>query len=66
MLAWRTFLLNQRSPAEPIAISFERGKFVQVQDVDALVSCWILQLPLTMLSQLSMVSFVRLSSCVHL
>ena len=44
MLAKRNFLLGQRSPAAQIDNSVERGEHVQVQDVDALVSCWILPL----------------------
>ena len=41
MLASRNFLLGWRSPAAPIVNSFERSELGQVQDVDALVSCWI-------------------------
>ena len=44
MLALRNFLIGLRSPAAPIVISFERGELIQVQHVDASVSCWILQL----------------------
>ena len=44
MLAWRNFLLGKWSPAAPIGNTFERGELVQVQDVDALVSYWTLQL----------------------
>ena len=44
MLAWRDSLLGQRSVAGRIDNPFERGEPDQVQDVDALVSCWILQL----------------------
>ena len=40
----RNLLLGQRSPAAPIDNSFHRGDLVQVQDVDALLSCGILQL----------------------
>ena len=44
VLAWMNFLLRWRSPAAQIVHSFQRGELVQVQDVDAMVSCWILQL----------------------
>ena len=39
MLAWRNLLLGKRSPAASTDNSLERGDLVQVQDVDALVSC---------------------------
>ena len=38
------FLLGQRSLAALLDDSFERGELVQVQDIEALVSYWILQL----------------------
>ena len=44
MLAYRNLLLGLRTPAAPIDKSFERGGRDKVQDVDALVSYWILQL----------------------
>ena len=36
-------MIGLRSPAAPIVISSQRGELVQVQDVDASVSCWIFQ-----------------------
>ena len=44
VLEQRTFLLGYRSPAAPIDSSCKRGEPVQGQDVDAVVSCWILKL----------------------
>ena len=39
------FLLGLRSPPAPIDDPFERGELVQVQDVDALVSCGVNEVP---------------------
>ena len=40
----KNFPFGQRSPAASNDESCEHGELVQVQDVDALVPCWILQL----------------------
>ena len=51
--------------AAQIDISFERGELVQVQDVNSLMSCWILQLSLEQHSTGSSISlaFAAASFC---
>ena len=43
VLALKNFWIGLRFPAAPIVISFERGELIQVQHVDASVSCGVLQ-----------------------
>ena len=63
-LHFGNFLLGQRSSAPPVDSSFERGELDQVQDVDALVPCWIDDYELCAVS-VSLFTVQLRCACIH-